>query len=453
MTREEKQSFYRELCALAIPIGLANLLAALIGATDALMLGRLHQDAVAAVSLANQIQFVMSLFTGTIVSSCSTLISQYLGKGDRGTAKNLFCTAIKYSGGVALIFFLLATLIPEQLMRIFTPEASLISIGACYLRAVAPSYLLAGITGCYSTVMKLDGKATRSVIISVVTLIADMVLDLFLIYGLAGAPKLGANGSAYSTVAVELIALIWCMAEVHGKGSLRPDIQGLTWHNREIFRDLTALALPSLASYIAWGLSISAHSLIMGHLGSDATAAASIASTAQSLVVCICHGIGSGASIMLGKLLGNNEFTKARAYGRKFCHVSFGIGVVQFLLLCALIPLATRFFLLTDTAQQYLVGMLLFTAVYVCAQSVNAIVTCGVFFAGGDTRYDAISVVFATWCFSIPLAMLGAFVFHWPVMVVYILMCADEIVKLPWIYPRYKKDIWLKNLTRDEISQ
>ena len=29
-------------------------------------------------------------------------------------------------------------------------------------------------------------------------------------------------------------------------------------------------------------------------------------------------------------------------------------------------------------------------------------------------------------------------------------MCADEIVKLPWLYPRYKKYLWLNNLTREE---
>ncbi|MDD3336426.1 MAG: hypothetical protein PHI98_13070 [Eubacteriales bacterium] len=56
---------------------------------------------------------------------------------------------------------------------------------------------------------------------------------------------------------------------------------------------------------------------------------------------------------------------------------------------------------------------------------------------------------FASWCFALPLALLGTFVFHWPVMVVYVLMCADEIVKLPWLYPRYKKFLWLNNLTRE----
>lgn len=110
-------------------------------------------------------------------------------------------------------------------------------------------------------------------------------------------------------------------------------------------------------------------------------------------------------------------------------------------------PVVMMFFVLTETAKIYLLQMLIFSGLYVFAYSLNTIIVCGVFPAGGDAAYDAKSVLFASWCFALPLALLAAFVFKWPVMVVYILMCSDEIVKLPWIYPRYKKYIWVKNLT------
>ena len=97
--------------------------------------------------------------------------------------------------------------------------------------------------------------------------------------------------------------------------------------------------------------------------------------------------------------------------------------------------------------------MLVFSAFYVFAYSINTVVVCGVFPAGGDSRYDALSVFFASWCFALPLALAGTFLFKWPVLVVYILMCADEIVKLPWIYPRYRKYLWLRNLTRESGSE
>lgn len=445
----DKKAFNKELLALALPIGLQNLLTALTGATDALMLGRLTQDAVSAISLANQIAFIMSLFSGCVVGSGGVLLAQYWGKGDERMVRNLFSMNLRWSFCINLIFFLLAQLMPETLMRIYTPDAELISIGASYLRIVRFFYLMTGITQCFFMAMKLEGLAKESVIISVVTLLTDMFLDFFLIYGQGVIEPLGADGSAYSTVAVELIALFWCVLLSRKEGRIRPDLPSLRWHSRNVTMDFVKIALPMLGSSLAWGVGFSLHSLIMGHLGSDATAAASITSIAQELVTCVCKGIVAGAGIMIGKLLGQDRFDEARVYGKRFCHISFWTGGIHMALLALLGPLAAQFFILTDTARDYLIIMLLFSGLYVFAYSINTIIVCGVFPAGGDARYDAISVFFASWCFALPLALLGTFVFHWPVMVVYILMCSDEIVKLPWIYPRYQKFLWLKNLTRE----
>lgn len=444
-----KKDFYRKLFALAIPIGLQNLLIALIGATDAFMLGRFSQDAVSAVSLANQIVFIMSLFVGAAVGGGGVLLAQYWGKGDKLMVKNIFCTILKWAFGISLVFFCLAMFAPGLLMRIYTPEPELIDIGASYLRAVAPSYIFNALTQCYYLVMKLEGKAKKSVYISVFTLVADMSLDVFLIYGLCGVPKLGANGSAYSTVVVELVALVWCIIESHKKDSIHPDIQGFKWFSKDITRDMFKISIPMLGSSLAWGVGFSLHSLIMGHLGSDATAAASITSVAQEMITCVCKGISAGAGIMIGNLLGQNMFDKAKEYGKYFCRISLWTGGIHMVLLFILTPLMVSFFVLSEAARQYLIGMLLFSGLYVFAYSINTIVVCGIFPAGGDARYDAISVFFASWCFALPLALLGTFVFDLPVMVVYILMCADEIVKLPFLLPRYRKYLWLKNLTRE----
>lgn len=445
----EKRAFYRELFSLAIPIGLQNLLIALIGATDALMLGRLSQNAVSAVSLANQVVFIMNLFIGAVVGGGGVLSAQYWGRNDKTMVKNLFCMILKWAFAISFVFFALAMWIPERLMRIYTPDPALIETGASYLRAVGVSYLFTGITQCYYLQMKMEGKASRSVIISVVTLVADVVLDIFLIYGLAGAPKLGANGSAYSTVAVELLALVWCVIESYRKDSIHPDWQGLKWHSAPITWDWIRVSLPMLGSALAWGLAFSMHSLIMGHLSSDATAAASITSVVQELITCVCKGVSAGAGIIIGKLLGKNLFEQAKAYGRQLCYVSIGIGVIHMLLLAVIGPIAALFFLLTDAAKSYLISMLLFTGIYVFAYSVNTVVLCGIFPAGGDARYDAILCVITMWCITLPLALLGTFAFHWPVMAVYVVMFTDEILKLFCLYPRYKKYLWLKNLTRE----
>lgn len=451
MNTLERKQFHRELMTLAVPLALQNLLNALVGASDALMLGRLTQDAIAAVSLANQISFVMSLFNSAISGAISVLIAQYWGKKDYINAKRFLGMAIRYVTLISLVFFLLSFLIPEKLMRTFTLEPELIRIGAGYLRIVSFSYLFAGISQCFLMMMKVTDYAKMSVWISAVTVVVDMTVDFFLIYGIGPFPALGANGSAYSTIAVEAIALLWCLAWAHRKNELCLDGETLFYFSKDYEKDAWKIIPGMLASSLSWGLSMTMHAFILGHLGTDATAANSVTSVAQQLIQCLTAGLSTGASIMIAQLLGQNQLEKAREHGKQFWRVALWNGLINIGLLCIVGPLVYFFYVLEPQAKHYLIWMLLFSALYMFAYAYNTIFAVGVFPAGGDSKYDAISVILATWCFAIPLALLGCFVFHWPVMAVYVVMCLDEIVKLPFIRGRYNKYLWVNNLTREAV--
>ena len=449
MNTDEKKVFNARLKTLAVPLALQSLLNALVGASDALMLGRLNQDSIAAVSLANQLFFVMTLFTGAITSAAGVLIAQYWGKKDYKNAGRFLAMAIRYSILISLVFFIAALVFPEAVMRIFTPESSLITIGAGYLRIVSFSYIFSALAQCFLMNMKIAGDAKLSVIISAVTVSVDMIADYFLIYGKCGIPALGANGSAYSTIVVEALALVIVLVWAKKKETIRLPIKSLTYFSKDFERDYWRIFPANLASALSWGLSISVHNVIMGHLGSDATAAASVTGVAQQLIACVTWGIAGGSGIMIGELLGSGRLDKAKKYGDRFYKVSFFSGLINAFLIALAGPAVYIFYTLTNTAKSYLIWMLLFSCLYMFAFAYNTIFTCGVFPAGGDAKYDAISVFFATWCFAIPASLIACFVFKWPVLVVYVIMCLDEIVKLPFLKWHYNKYIWVKNLTRD----
>ena len=195
MDIEGRKEFKKQLMSLSVPLALQNLLTALVGASDALMLGRLTQDAIAAVSLANQIAFVMSLFYSVAIVAASVLISQYWGKKDYLNAKRILGMAIRYALGIGIIFTVGAYIFAEQLIGILTNEQELIRIGADYLRIVSFSYVFTSVLRCFLMIMKISGHAKLSVWISVVTVTVDMAADFFLIYGFGKIPALGANGS------------------------------------------------------------------------------------------------------------------------------------------------------------------------------------------------------------------------------------------------------------------
>lgn len=75
------QTFYKKLAGLMFPIVFQNLMLASVAVADAIMLGSVEQNSMAAVSLATQIQFIQNMFLGAIVASVAILGAQYWGKG------------------------------------------------------------------------------------------------------------------------------------------------------------------------------------------------------------------------------------------------------------------------------------------------------------------------------------------------------------------------------------
>ena len=134
--------------------------------------------------------------------------------------------------------------------------------------------------------------------------------------------------------------------------------------------------------------------------------------------------------------------------GIKLKNISFIIGFASMAVVLALTPLVVRMVILTDEARQYLTGMMIIMAVYMIGRCVNTVTINGVLDGGGDTLFDMYSLAVCMWGVAIPLALLGAFVFHWPVLVVYGCTCLDEAGKIPWVMYRFRKYKWVKDLTR-----
>ena len=189
------------------------------------------------------------------------------------------------------------------------------------------------------------------------------------------------------------------------------------------------------------------YSVIMGHLGTDAVAANSIANIVKNLVACFCLGLGSGGGIMVGNELGAGRLENAKIYGRKLCKLSIICGAVSGLFLLALSLLILSVADLSNTANEYLKYMLYMCSYYMIGKSINGTTIAGIFCAGGDSKFGFLCDTITMWCITVPLGMLAAFVLKLPVLAVYFIVNLDEIVKLPAVYRHYKKYKWVKDLT------
>jgi Na+-driven multidrug efflux pump len=206
--------------------------------------------------------------------------------------------------------------------------------------------------------------------------------------------------------------------------------------------------MPVVINELMWGTGVSMNAAVLGHLGSSVVAANSVAQVARQLATVVAFGVASAAAIMIGKAIGEKKEEVAKEYGKRFVILSILVSIVGALVVLLVRPLAMANMSVSDDATKYLSMMMLVMTYFVIAQAYNATMIVGVFRAGGDTKFGLILDVSTMWGGSILLGALAAFVFHWSVPVVYIILMADELIKLPITTWRYKSYKWINNVTR-----
>lgn len=443
-----KKEFYRNLTRFAFPISLQSLMLASVAAGDALMLGKIAQNEMTAVSLATQIQFIQNMFLGAIAGAGAILGAQYWGKGDKHTLENLFNMILRFCGIISVLFFLACELMPGLLMHIFTQDASLIVIGSSYLRIAGWSYLLTGISQCYLTMMKVSDHVKPCALISSFAVLLNIFLNAVFIFGLFGAPRMQAKGAALATTIARAVELILCIIVSSNSSYIHPAFRRFLKPPKQLKTDFIKQCLPLMGGSLFWGIGFSSYTAIMGHMGTDAAAANSVSAVARDLICCMCNGIGSAAGIMVGNELGAGRLELGKAYGIKLKNISYIIGLISAVLVLAVTPFVMKMVILTEQAQDYFVSMMVIMSVYMIGRCVNTVTINGVLDGGGDTIFDMYSLIVCMWMIAIPLALVSAFILHLSPLVVYACTCLDEVGKIPWVMIRFRKYKWVQNLTR-----
>ncbi|MBD5162734.1 MAG: MATE family efflux transporter [Oscillibacter sp.] len=448
-----RDGFYSQIFKLVLPIIIQNLLSAAVSSADVVMLNYVGQSAISAVSLAAQYASILFMVFYGLGTGVTILSAQYYGKGDMRAIQVVEGIAMRFSIPIALAFALSAMLMPEMMMRLFTNDGELIAIGASYLRYMSVSYLCWGVIEVYLATLRSIGRVMISTAMNMLAFSLNIFLNAVWIFGLFGAPKLGAVGVAMATSLSRLIELAACVVVSVLSKDVHLNLKYIFVKNRPLFSDFVRLSLPALGNDISWSVAFSMYSVILGHLGTDVVAANSFVIVVRNFGTILCFGMASAGGILLGNIIGENRLEEARDGAKKLMKLTVITGAVGGLIILASMPFVLAYAggSLSERAMGYLRNMLLINTYYVMGAAVNTTLIAGVFRAGGDSRFGFICDTIDMWCYSVPLGFIAAFVFRLPVMWVYFLLCTDEFVKWPWVIRHYRSGKWLNNITREGL--
>ena len=446
-----KDTFYPQIIKLVIPIVVQNLLSAAVSSTDVIMLNYVGQSSISAVSLAANYAGVLFMIYYGLGTGASMLCAQYWGKGEQEPIRVIEGIALRFSLILTLFFSAAAFFAPRLMMQLFTNDPELIDIGAGYLRVMTVTYLCWSIIEVYLAVLRSIGRVTVSMVLNVLAFTLNIFLNAVFIFGLFGAPELGAVGVAIATAASRVIELLGCIVVSTYSKDIKLKLSYMFLSNKLLLQDFVRLSVPALANDVAWSVAFSMYSVILGHLGSDAVAANSLVVVVRNFGTVLCFGTASAGGILLGNIMGVGDMERAKEYASKLMKLTVITGAIGGVMVLIATPFVLRFASLSETAMHYLKYMLLINTYYIMGAAVNTTLIAGVFRAGGDSRFGLICDFIDMWIYAVPLGFLAAFVFKLPVLWVYFLLCTDEFVKWPWVIRHYRNCKWLKNITREDL--
>ena len=449
----QRDDFYPQIVKFVIPIIIQNLLSAAVNSADVIMLNFVGQSSISAVSLAANYSNVLFMVYYGLGTGATLLCAQYYGKGDYKAIQIIEGIALRFSMIISVLVALVAFTMPQMMMKLFTNDPELLAIGSSYIRIMGITYICWGMTEVYLAVLRSIGRVTTSMAMNMLAFGLNILLNATFIFGLFGAPKLGATGVAIATALSRMIELIACFIVSAFSKNVRLDLRCMFTKNKLLFSDFVRLSLPALGNDISWSIGFSMYSVILGHLGTDAVAANSLVVVVRNIGSVFCFGIASAGGILLGNVMGQGDLERSRRYASKTLKLTVIAGFLGGLIVLAITPFVMRFASLTPTAMHYLKYMLLINSYYIMGSAVNTTLIAGVFRAGGDTKFGLICDTIDMWVYAVPLGFFAAFVLKLPVMWVYFLLCTDEFVKWPWVIKRYLSGKWAKNITRENIFE
>ena len=447
MTQEAK-NFYKDLRNVVQPMAIQNLISSAVNSADVIMLGYISQTAIAASSLAGNVAFILFMISTGLSSGLVMLGAQYWGKKDTEAIKTLLGIGLRICCSVEIIVACIAAFYPRILMLIFTKNEALIAEGCRYLRAASFSYVCLSFSQMFQAGFKSIERVKIVTITSTTSLFLNIGLNAVCIFGLLGVPKMGITGVGIATSIARFIEMVICFIYAGRQTDIKFSVTCVFRRNKLLTRDFFKYSLPAVGNELVWGSAFAMYSVIMGHLGEDIVAANSVVNTVRQLGSVLCFGMAYGGAIVVGKYMGAGDMAVAERNASRLARVTIFSGVLGAVLLICLYPVLPYIADLNETAAHYRNILLFINAYSLIGASINTVLICGIFRAGGDSKFGFVADIINMWCVSVPLGLLAAFVFKLSPLWVYFILFLDEFEKMPFVIHHYFKKGWLRNITR-----
>ena len=434
--------FLRTVCALAVPVALQSMLQSSFSMVDQIMIGQLGEVQVAGVGLAGKFASMYSVVISAIGAAAGIMIAQYLGQKNSREVRRSFFVNLLLGTGLAGIFTALCLLFPAGIMGAYTKDAQTRQAAADYLTLISGTFVpMAGAT-LLSTLLRCREKPRLPLYASIAAALLNTGLNYILIFGKLGLASMGAKGAAIATVISQwgnFLLMLLLLPRKEKEARMAAETQ-FNWGQ------YLSMLLPLLGCEALWSLGENVYAAIYGRMGTAASAAMTLTNPVQGLVIGALCGLSQAAGVIVGKRLGSGETENAYGAAKKLLVYGAAGSVIvsAAVILCS--GVYADFYQVDAAVKAMTRQLLLVYALIAPFKVLNMILGGGILRSGGRTKYVMFIDMTGTWCFGVPLGLLGAFVWKLPVAGVYALLSLEECIRFAISMAVFRRKTWMHRL-------
>ena len=449
------KAFYKMVLSIAVPIMIQNGITNFVNLLDNIMIGRIDTEPMSGVAIVNQLIFVYNLCLFGGVSGAGIFTAQYFGqKNDEGirrtvrfklwivTVITLFTTILFLVAGNSLIsIYLQGEGAAESI-------AATLQYGRQYLLIILfglPPFMMVQV---YSSTLRECGQTVLPMKAGIAAVFVNLILNYILIYGHFGLPALGVRGAALATIISRYTEALIVLIYTHRHKELNPFVEGLYTTLKvpvSLAQKIIVKGMPLLLNETLWAAGMAMLTQCYSVRGLNVIAAQNISNTINNVFNIVFIALGDTVAIIVGQLLGAGRMKEARDVDTKMITFSVLCCSCVALVMFSLAPLFPMLYKTGEDVRQLAKYFIMLTAFFMPQ---NAFLHASYFTlrSGGKTIVTFLFDSVFIWCVSVSIAFTLSRFTALPVLAVYTLVQAGDIIKCVIGFILVKKGVWLQNI-------
>lgn len=426
---------------MTLPVFIEYAMNIFVGNIDQIMISGYSQNAVAAITNANNVLNLL-LLTFTVISLATTiLVSQYIGAEKRDEVGTVYTLAVVLNTAVGVAISIGLALLAHPIAVIMRVDPSLYTDFEAYMRIVGGFIFLQAIFTAFSAIFKSNAFMKEATFLSIGVNIVNVLFNWLLIYGVGIFPEMGIKGVATATVIGRLFGAAAMVYLYYRKIGTSLSLKQLKPFPTSIFRKMMVIGVPSAGESISYNLTQVVIMVMINGFGIASVNTKAYAGMFAGITWMFASAVSQASQILIGYDIGAGDIKSAQKQVKTTlvlaASVSFAVAVALFLAEGPIFSIVTKDPEVIELGKR----VLMIDIILEIGRAVNMTMVRSLQ-AAGDTRYPVFIGIISTWTISVLFAYIFGVVLGYGICGVWAAMACDEIVRGIIFIFRWKNGKW-----------